>query len=51
MNIYFKSTNNIGRKDGFMEGLQKICLIFTIIHTIDAQNFIDIVHWDNLIIP
>ena len=34
MNIYFKTTNNIVRKDDFMEGLQKICLIFTIIGAI-----------------
>lgn len=31
MNIYFKITNNIDRKDEFMEGIQKICLVFTII--------------------
>ena len=31
MNIYYKITNNIVRKDDFMEGLQKTCLVFTII--------------------
>ena len=34
MNIYFKITNNIVRKDDFMEGLQKTCLVFTIIGAI-----------------
>ena len=34
MNIYFKTTNNIVRKDDFMEGLQKTCLVFTIIGAI-----------------